>query len=123
MLIDGRSASAFETTCTSPIAGETFRQLARDYVVGNKIVRAEFEIQGLLGVGGFGLVYRAYDHSLHRTVAIKEYMPAALAARPLGLNLSIRSSADQETYDSGLRSFMAEARLLAMQAEGEPLRV
>lgn len=74
---------------------------------------AEFEIQGLLGVGGFGLVYRAYDHSLHRTVAIKEYMPAALAARPLGLSLSIRSSADQATYDSGLRSFMAEARLLA----------
>ncbi|MCZ8252605.1 MAG: serine/threonine-protein kinase [Hylemonella sp.] len=74
---------------------------------------AEFEIQGLLGVGGFGLVYRAYDHSLHRTVAIKEYMPAALAARPAGLSLSIRSSADQETYDSGLRSFMAEARLLA----------
>ncbi|MBX9959549.1 MAG: serine/threonine protein kinase [Burkholderiaceae bacterium] len=74
---------------------------------------AEFEIQGLLGVGGFGLVYRAYDHSLHRTVAIKEYMPAALAARPRGLSLSIRSSTDQETYDSGLRSFMAEARLLA----------
>lgn len=74
---------------------------------------AEFEIQGLLGVGGFGLVYRAYDHSLHRTVAIKEYMPAALAARPQGLSLSIRSSADQTTYDSGLRSFMAEARLLA----------
>lgn len=74
---------------------------------------AEFEIQGLLGVGGFGLVYRAYDHSLHRMVAIKEYMPAALAARPEGLSLSIRSSADQATYDSGLRSFMAEARLLA----------
>ncbi|MEK9953713.1 MAG: serine/threonine-protein kinase, partial [Curvibacter sp.] len=74
---------------------------------------AEFEIQGLLGVGGFGLVYRAYDHSLHRTVAIKEYMPAALASRAGGLNLSIRSSTDQATYDSGLRSFMAEARLLA----------
>ena len=74
---------------------------------------AEFEIQGLLGVGGFGLVYRAYDHSLHRTVAIKEYMPAALASRPQGLTLSIRSSADQSTYDSGLKSFMAEARLLA----------
>lgn len=73
----------------------------------------EFEIQDLLGVGGFGLVYRAYDHSLQRTVAIKEYMPAALAARPDGLNLSIRSSTDQATYDSGLKSFMAEARLLA----------
>lgn len=73
----------------------------------------EFEVQGLLGVGGFGLVYRAYDHSLHRTVAIKEYMPAALAARLDGVSVSVRSSADQATYRSGLQSFIAEARLLA----------
>ena len=31
---------------------------------------AEFEITGLLGVGGFGMVYSAYDNSLGRTVAI-----------------------------------------------------
>ncbi len=73
----------------------------------------EFELQDLLGVGGFGLVYRAYDHSLHRQVAIKEYMPSALASRPVGLSLSVRSSSDQATYQSGLQSFIAEARLLA----------
>jgi len=74
---------------------------------------AEFEVQGLLGVGGFGLVYRAYDTSLHRAVAIKEYMPAALAARLDGVSVSVRSSNDQATYQSGLQSFVAEARLLA----------
>jgi non-specific serine/threonine protein kinase len=74
---------------------------------------AEFEVQGLLGVGGFGLVYRAYDTSLQRAVAIKEYMPAALAARLDGTTVSVRSSADQATYQSGLQSFIAEARLLA----------
>ncbi len=74
---------------------------------------AEFEVQGLLGVGGFGLVYRAYDHSLHRTVALKEYMPTSLASRDKGLALSIRSSTDRATYEAGLRSFVAEARLLA----------
>jgi non-specific serine/threonine protein kinase len=79
--------------------------------VGTRL--AEFEIQGLLGAGGFGLVYRAYDHSLHRTVAIKEYMPASLASRQDGIVVSIRSSADLETYQSGLKSFVAEARLLA----------
>ena len=73
----------------------------------------EFEVQGLLGVGGFGLVYRAYDHSLERTVAIKEYMPAALAARVDGAALLVRSAADHASYQSGLQSFMAEARLLA----------
>ena len=74
---------------------------------------AEFEVQGLLGVGGFGLVYRAYDTSLQRAVAIKEYMPAALAARLDGTTVSVRSSADLPTYQSGLQSFIAEARLLA----------
>ena len=74
---------------------------------------AEFEVQSLLGVGGFGMVYRAYDHSLHRTVAIKEYMPSALASRRGGLSLSVRSPADQQTYQLGLKSFVAEARLLA----------
>jgi serine/threonine protein kinase len=73
----------------------------------------EFEISSLLGVGGFGMVYRAYDHSLHRAVAIKEYMPSALAGRSAGLTVSIRSSADQPTFMTGLRSFVSEARLLA----------
>ena len=74
---------------------------------------AEFEVQGLLGVGGFGMVYHAYDHSLHRPVAIKEYMPSALANRQDGLSVALRSTADQATYQSGLTSFIAEARLLA----------
>ncbi len=73
----------------------------------------EFEILSLLGVGGFGMVYRAYDHSLHRTVAIKEYMPSAMAGRSQGLTIATRSSTDQQTLITGLRSFVSEARLLA----------
>ncbi|UUZ53659.1 hypothetical protein LP419_34065 [Massilia sp. H-1] len=41
----------------------------------------DFEITGILGEGGFGIVYIAFDHSLQRSVAIKEYMPGVLAAR------------------------------------------
>ena len=74
----------------------------------------EFEIRGLIGVGGFGMVYRAYDHSLQRDVAIKEYMPTTLAGRvDGGLHIQARNSNDHETYQKGLHSFVAEARLLA----------
>ncbi|OYT92791.1 MAG: serine/threonine protein kinase [Burkholderiales bacterium PBB3] len=73
----------------------------------------EFEIQGLLGFGGFGMVYRGYDHSLQRAVAIKEYMPSALVARTANHELSARSATDSQTFQSGLNSFIAEARLLA----------
>ncbi|HEX2541917.1 MAG TPA: protein kinase [Caldimonas sp.] len=73
----------------------------------------EFEIIRVLGVGGFGIVYLAKDHSLERDVALKEYMPASLAARGLGPQITVRSSAFAETYAIGLRSFVNEARLLA----------
>lgn len=74
---------------------------------------AEFEVVSLLGVGGFGMVYKAFDHSLHRTVAIKEYMPAALAGRSEGCSLWVRSPLDEPAFQSGLKSFVAEARTLA----------
>ncbi|MEO8835440.1 MAG: serine/threonine-protein kinase, partial [Caldimonas sp.] len=73
----------------------------------------EFEIVRVLGVGGFGIVYLAKDHSLERDVALKEYMPASLAARGIGPQITVRSSSLAETYAIGLRSFINEARLLA----------
>ena len=73
----------------------------------------EFELVSMLGEGGFGIVYQAQDHSLHRRVAIKEYMPATLATRTQAMTVSARSPRHAETFGAGLRSFMEEARLLA----------
>lgn len=72
----------------------------------------EFEIRGVLGLGGFGIVYLAWDHALQREVALKEYMPSALAGRR-GARVSVRSSSQGETFALGLKSFVNEARLLA----------
>ncbi|KRB89985.1 serine/threonine protein kinase [Noviherbaspirillum sp. Root189] len=74
---------------------------------------AEFEIRGVIGEGGFGIVYLAFDHSLQRTVAIKEYMPAVLAGRGPDTSVAVRSRQNQGTFEKGLRSFINEARLLA----------
>ncbi|MFZ2650491.1 MAG: serine/threonine-protein kinase, partial [Burkholderiaceae bacterium] len=74
---------------------------------------AEFEILRVIGVGGFGVVYLAMDHSLQREVALKEYMPASLATRGVGAQITVRSGSFTETYAIGLRSFVNEARLLA----------
>lgn len=84
----------------------------------------EFEIRGLIGVGGFGMVYRAYDHSLQREVAIKEYMPGALTGRcDDHLNIVVRASRDAESFQTGLQSFMGEARMLAMFEHPSLVRV
>lgn len=71
------------------------------------------EILRTVGVGGFGIVYLAQDHSLQRLVAVKEYMPGQLAQRGTGSQVSLRSSSHQETFELGRRSFVNEARLLA----------
>ena len=73
----------------------------------------EFEILDLIGEGGFGIVYLAQDHSLHRKVALKEYMPALLASRGRDASVAVRSERQRETFDIGLRSFVNEARMLA----------
>ena len=74
---------------------------------------AEFEITGLIGEGGFGTVYLAFDHALQRTVAIKEYMPSVLASRGADKSVLVGSQRHQEAFEAGLKSFINEARLLA----------
>jgi hypothetical protein len=74
----------------------------------------EFEIRSVIGEGGFGIVYVAWDHLLQRPVAIKEYMPSTLATRSASTtDVAPRADKFAETFALGLRSFINEAQLLA----------
>nr|MBP8310244.1 protein kinase [Burkholderiaceae bacterium] len=73
----------------------------------------EFEVRGLVGEGGFSVVYRAYDRQLEREVAIKEYMPSSIAFRGADATVRPRPGAHEETFRKGLENFLDEARLLA----------
>lgn len=73
----------------------------------------EFEITGVVGEGGFGIVYSARDSSLDRIVAVKEYLPSAFASRNSAGGVEVRSEAHGSTFAAGLSSFINEARMLA----------
>jgi serine/threonine protein kinase len=73
----------------------------------------EFVIDSVIGAGGFGIVYKANDTQLHRTVAIKEYMPSSMAARSEGSTISLRSESHAQDFEAGKTSFISEARMLA----------
>ncbi len=72
-----------------------------------------FEIQDVVGVGGFGIVYRAHDTLLQRSVALKEYFPGTLVSRHATGELRLKNPDDRDMFDTGKRSFVNEARLLA----------
>ncbi|TSE34543.1 serine/threonine-protein kinase [Tepidimonas charontis] len=83
--------------------------LPPDTVIGG------YRIVRLLATGGFGLVYLALDAS-GQEVAIKEYLPAALATRATGELLPQVAPDKQALYRLGLRSFFEEGRALAQIA-------
>ena len=73
----------------------------------------EFELLSVLGAGGFGITYKAFDHLLNKNIAIKEYLPNDFAVRRDHVSVLPKSSADQANFAWGLERFLDEARVLA----------
>lgn len=75
-------------------------ELADRYVIGN-----------VLGFGGFGITYKAWDKKLETAVAIKEYYPCGIVNRPPGTkNVLLFSGNKKREFDHGLSRFIDEAR-------------
>jgi serine/threonine protein kinase len=72
----------------------------------------EYQIQSVLGKGGFGVTYLAQDSNLNTRVAIKEYLPDDLASRQEDNTVTVKANGVQE-FQHGLKRFMDEARTLA----------
>ncbi len=73
----------------------------------------EYQIEKVLGGGGFGITYLAHDINLQLKVAIKEYFPADLAVRAADHSVGMRSAESATQFEWGLERFIDEARALA----------
>ncbi len=72
----------------------------------------QYEMETVLGVGGFGVTYLARDCDLRAHFAVKEYLPNEFAVRE-GKTVHPKSAAAEDDYRWGLERFLQEARELA----------
>ena len=95
------------------------------YVVGSKVENAMHMMPGTLladryilgrvvGFGGFGITYIAWDKTLYQKVAIKEYLPSEFSTRTAGQTMVTVFSGDKTIqFQDGMEKFVDEAKRLA----------
>lgn len=78
------------------------------------ILEERYLIGTILGIGGFGVTYRAWDGKLGIVVAIKEFYPCGLVNRiPGEQNVMLFSGEKQKSFAIQLERFVEEAKNMA----------
>jgi len=75
-------------------------------------VLREWRLDEVLGVGGFGIVYKARGIYFNELVAIKEYFPSSISERDEEATVVPIDSDAEEVHALGLKKFVEEAKLL-----------
>jgi serine/threonine protein kinase len=78
--------------------------------IGSRIDR--YEIEAVIGHGGFGISYCAVDTESSERVALKEFLPTELATREADNSVYPLSESHLDNFQWGLERFLEEARLL-----------
>lgn len=81
------------------------------------VLNGKYLIGKIIGEGGFGITYIAFDLVLNYRVAVKEYFPSELVTRDTSTGmqtaLMVLTGSKEEQYRAGLDRFVEEARNLA----------
>jgi len=72
----------------------------------------EWRLEDVLGVGGFGIVYKGRGIYFGELVAIKEYFPSSISERDAESTVVPIGSDVEEVHALGLKKFVEEAKLL-----------
>ncbi|MDL2217622.1 serine/threonine protein kinase [Christensenellaceae bacterium OttesenSCG-928-M15] len=79
-----------------------------------QVLAGRFVIGTILGIGGFGVTYKAWDTKLNIMVAVKEFYPAGLVNRiPGEKDVMLFSGDKQQSFLQQKERFLDEARNMA----------
>lgn len=78
------------------------------------LLHNRYIIGKVLGFGGFGVTYVAWDGKLEQKVAIKEYLPSEFSTRMPGqTSVTVFNGDKGEQFNDGMTRFVEEAKRLA----------
>lgn len=78
------------------------------------VLHQKYQIGVVIGFGGFGIVYKAWDLALNRVVAVKEYYPTMYLKRDPGMTQVILfDKKNEDAFLKGKEEFLTEARNIA----------
>lgn len=84
------------------------------------ILKERYKIEEVIGAGGFGITYRAWDPLLQSYVAIKEYYPSGIVTRSADSSkVCVPVGQEQREYHRGRIRFLKEAQDVA-RFQSEP---
>ena len=109
---------------TCPNCGYTEKHTVAEYdslPVGARL-HSRYTIGRIMGKGGFGMIYLAYDEKDEKTVAVKEFYPDGTAVRSQD-NLSVEPMTSQhtESFQTGLERFATEAEIISRFSESSEI--
>lgn len=78
------------------------------------VLHDKYIIGKVIGYGGFGVTYLAWDTVLQTKVAIKEYLPSEFSTRAVGqTQVTVFSGDKAKQFNDGMEKFVDEAKRLA----------
>ena len=77
------------------------------------VLRERYRVDAVVGMGGFGITYRAWDLMFECQVAVKEYFPTGVVTRTEKKTVSVLSEDLQRDMEHGIKRFLQEARDVA----------
>ena len=83
------------------------------HMMPGEILADRYLIGKVIGYGGFGVTYIAWDKTLDKKVAIKEYLPSEFSTRVTGhKEITVYADEKQEQFNIGVEKFIDEAKRL-----------